>query len=350
MMAIQRIFFKIFLILLIFQSGCGPFVQVVKVNEPTANKLRSKIKVYSQADLDAIKYETIQPLQATSCKNQLWDPPPSQEDAIDQLRFKTQALGGNAIINILCESVEGTSIAKNCWSSVTCYATAIKITSKISKNKTKKPYLSQGTGFLIGNFPIVVTNFHVVGDAEEVEIVLQNGKIIRGKITKRDKANDLAIVSFREFRNTPEELQIFPSHKVKSGQEIYVIGYPLGSVLGDSPSITKGIISSIVGLEGDSRHLRITAQINPGNSGGPLLDANGRVIGVISHSLNKFYIAKETGHIPEGTNFAVKSDVLLNVLSETENLINEQSKEKLSAEKIFSLCSNSVVMVKAIPK
>lgn len=54
-----------------------------------------------------------------------------------------------------------------------------------------------------------------------------------------------------------------------------------------------------------------------------------------------------TGHIPEGTNFAIKSDVLLNIFNETENLIEEQTKEILSAEKIFSEYSKAVVVVKS---
>jgi S1-C subfamily serine protease len=282
--------------------------------------------------------------------NKLWDPPASQEDAIDQLRYKTQLLGGNAIANVLCESVEGTSLGKNCWSSVTCYGTAIRVTSETPKGIAKKPPILQGTGFFVDKLPIVVTNYHVVGDTDEVEIVLQYGQIIKGRVIKRDEANDLPVVNFNEFRNAPQGFQMFPSYKVKSGQDIYVIGYPLGALLGDSPSITRGIISSTAGLGGDSRHLRITAQINPGNSGGPLLDTYGRVIGVVSHTLNKLYIAKMTGHIPEGTNFAVKSDVLLNMFDETKNLVNEQIEEIFSAEKIFSVYSKAVVMVRAIPK
>lgn len=171
--------------------------------------------------------------------------------------------------------------------------------------------------------------------------------MVTGRVIKRDEANDIAIISFNEFRSDAKGFLIFPSYKVKSGQDIYVIGYPLGSVLGDSPSITKGIIASTVGLGGDSRHLRITAQINPGNSGGPVLDSYGRVIGVVSHTLNKLYMTKMTGHIPEGTNFAIKSDVLLNILNEMENLIDEQTKEIFLAEKIFSEYSKAVVVVKS---
>ena len=219
-----------------------------------------------------------------------------------------------------------------------------------SKTRAKKPYISQGTGFFIGKLPMVVTNYHVVGDTEDAEIVLPNGQALKGRVIKRDEANDLAVISFNEFRNAPEGFRIFPSYKVKSGQDIYVIGYPLGSILGDSPSITKGIISATIGIGGDSRHFRITAQINPGNSGGPLVDTYGRVIGVVSHALNKLYIAKNIGHIPEGTNFAVKADVLLNMFNEIESLISEQTDQVLPADKIFSAYSNAVVIVRAISK
>ncbi len=207
---------------------------------------------------------------------------------------------------------------------------------------------AQGTGFLLDRLPLVVTTYHVVDEERDVEIVFQDGQIVTGKVIKRDKENDLAIIKFEEKKQRPIGFQIFPSHKVTTGQEIFVLGYPMETFLGDQPGITKGMISSIVGLNNDSRHFRITAQINPGNSGGPLLDAQGRVIGIVSHTLNKLGVAKTTGHIPEGTNFAIKSAVLLNLAPDLENLINEQETNAISADKNFSTYSNAVVIVRSI--
>lgn len=212
----------------------------------------------------------------------------------------------------------------------------------------RKRIASQGTGFIIGRLPLVVTNYHVVDEERNVEIVFQDGQIATGKVIKRDKINDLAIINFEEIREEPLGFQIYPSHKVTAGQEVFVIGYPMESVLGELPSITKGMVSSVVGLDNDSRHFRITAQINPGNSGGPLLDVQGRVIGIVSHTLNKLFVAKATGHIPEGTNFAIKSALLLSLSPDLENAINEQETNAIPADKIFSAYSKAVVVVGSI--
>ena len=224
---------------------------------------------------------------------------------------------------------------------------AVLLEREMPKGRGDKKYTSQGTGFVLYDLPIVVSNYHIVDEVKEVELIFQDGIIIQGKVIKRDKKNDLAIITFEDIRSKPICFHIFPSYKVETGQEIYVIGYPLQVVLGENPSITKGMISSTVGLDGDSRHFRITAQLNPGNSGGPLLDVQGRVIGVISHTLNKLYFAKVTGHIPEGTNFAIKSDVILNLYPGIKNLINEEETLPLSAEKIFSTYSKAVVLIKS---
>lgn len=212
----------------------------------------------------------------------------------------------------------------------------------------RKRVISQGTGFTLGRLPLVVTNYHVVGEAKEVEIAFPDGYITTGNVIKRDKNNDLAIISFEDTRQEPIGFQVFPSHKVNSGQEIYVIGYPLEAFLGEQPSITKGIISSIVGIKNDSRHFRITAQINPGNSGGPLLDAAGRMIGIVSHALNKIYFAKVEGNIPEGTNFAIKSALLLSFYPGLESTMNDKELTPMSADKIFSTYSKAVVIIRAI--
>jgi S1-C subfamily serine protease len=208
---------------------------------------------------------------------------------------------------------------------------------------------SQGTGFIVnlGRFSIVVTNYHVVNEAKDVEIAFSDGHVTTGKVIKRDQQNDLAIISLDNIRQKPIGFQIFPSHKVSPGQEVFVIGYPMEALLGGHPEISKGMISSIVGLNNDSRHFRITAQINPGNSGGPLLDAQGRVIGIVSHKLNQFYVAKATGQIPEGTNFAIKSALLLNLYPDLECAVDDKEIATISGERLFSVYSKAVVVVRS---
>ena len=70
----------------------------------------------------------IQPLSATSCKNKLSKSAPTQDDATDQLRVKAARLGGNGVLNVVCEALGSTSLVKNCWASLTCHGAAIKVT------------------------------------------------------------------------------------------------------------------------------------------------------------------------------------------------------------------------------
>jgi acetyl-CoA carboxylase alpha subunit len=86
------------------------------------------VPVYTENDVHDREYAIIQPLSATSCKNLLWEPSPTQEDATDQLRVKAARLGGNGLLNVTCEAPSGTSLITNCWSSLTCHGAAIKVT------------------------------------------------------------------------------------------------------------------------------------------------------------------------------------------------------------------------------
>jgi len=109
-------------------AGCiGPFVEVIKVDQLTAEKLKTEIPVYDRDQLKGVRYKVVQPLEATSCKSLLWDPPATEQDATDQLRFKARTVRANAMMNLSCFTKEGMSTSKNCWQSVTCNAIAIQV-------------------------------------------------------------------------------------------------------------------------------------------------------------------------------------------------------------------------------
>jgi len=108
--------------------GCyGPFVSVAHVDEASASALANTIKIYSPADLTGADYLSVGVIDATSCRNKAWDPPATEADAVSQLRFKAFSLNANGLILWGCESY-GVELSKNCWSSVTCRATAIRVT------------------------------------------------------------------------------------------------------------------------------------------------------------------------------------------------------------------------------
>ena len=130
-----------------------------------------------------------------------------------------------------------------------------------------------GTGFIVSENGLVVTNRHVVEGIRRVTVILATGEEFRGEVVQRHSVLDLAYVEIDSDRAfTP--LAIGDSNDVRAGEAVIAIGYPLGEELGLEPTVSRGIISA----KRDD-YLQTDASLNPGNSGGPLLDANGNVVG-----------------------------------------------------------------------
>ena len=157
-----------------------------------------------------------------------------------------------------------------------------------------------GTGFIVSENGLVVTNRHVVEGQRRVTIRLATGEEYRGNITQRHSTLDLAYVEIDSSRNFAP-LPLGDSGEVRLSEPVIAIGYPLGEELGLDPTVSRGIISA----KRDD-YLQTDASLNPGNSGGPLLDANGNVIGVIT-----FRISSTPGGRPvTGIGFAIPIDAV----------------------------------------
>jgi hypothetical protein len=108
-------------------GGCiGPLVPVTHVDDSTAVELDQTVKTFAAIETPP-NSAVLGPIIATSCKNKIWDKDATAEDATNQLRLMARQRGGNAVGNLTCENQEGTSLAKNCWASVTCTGTALKL-------------------------------------------------------------------------------------------------------------------------------------------------------------------------------------------------------------------------------
>lgn len=130
-----------------------------------------------------------------------------------------------------------------------------------------------GSGFYIKE-NIVITNAHVVERSKKVAVNLYDGTTIEGSVVKIDTDKDLALI--RVGKSAPA-LDI-NTDSLNIGQEVYAIGAPK-----DMPyTMTKGIISSLQRELGKNKYIQIDASVNSGNSGGPLMDENGKVIGIIT--------------------------------------------------------------------
>ena len=155
--------------------------------------------------------------------------------------------------------------------------------------RTVKPALGKistetgtGTGFVVRSSGLMVTNRHVVDDAETVTVQMHtaDGRIQRhtGRVLGRGILADLAVVQLPAGRTYPT-LPLGDSDAAAIGAGVIVMGYPEGSISATEPVLTQGVVST-EGIVHDIAYLQTDAAINPGNSGGPLVDRYGRVIGV----------------------------------------------------------------------
>nr|WP_126381273.1 DegQ family serine endoprotease [Desulfovibrio ferrophilus] len=138
---------------------------------------------------------------------------------------------------------------------------------------------SLGSGFIISSDGYVVTNNHVIAEADEIKVKLQGEEeSYDAELIGRDPETDLALLKINTKRNFPT-LKFGDSDKVKVGQWVMAIGNPFGL----DHSVTAGIISAkgrIIGSGPFDDFIQTDASINPGNSGGPLLNLDGEVIGI----------------------------------------------------------------------
>jgi len=141
------------------------------------------------------------------------------------------------------------------------------------------PQEGQGSGFVIDKEGHILTNYHVIADARQVEVTLHDRKKYKATIVGTDKSHDLAIVQIKAHGLQP--MTLGDSTNLQVGQKVYAIGNPFGL----NGTLTRGIVSSIRqvqepdGLVIDEA-IQTDAAINPGNSGGPLLNWHGEVIGI----------------------------------------------------------------------
>ena len=139
-----------------------------------------------------------------------------------------------------------------------------------------------GSGFLWDNNGHVVTNFHVIYEADQIEVKLQDGKSYDASIVGTDPDHDLAVLQINAVNLNIPPVMIGNSSDLRVGQKVLAIGNPFGL---DS-TLTTGIISAlgrtIQSMTNRYIHdvIQTDAAINPGNSGGPLLDSFGRLIGI----------------------------------------------------------------------
>jgi len=161
-----------------------------------------------------------------------------------------------------------------------------------------------GTGFIIDKDGFIVTNNHVVQDADKIKVVLKDKREFDAKVAGRDPQTDLALIKIDAKEDLPT-VRLGSSSKLQVGEWVAAIGSPFGL----EQTVTAGIVSAkgrVIGSGPYDDFIQTDASINPGNSGGPLIDMNGEVVGI-----NTAIIAGG-----QGIGFAIPIDLATNVIEQ----------------------------------
>ena len=161
---------------------------------------------------------------------------------------------------------------------------------------------SLGSGVIVDSSGLIITNYHVIEGAREIQIGLRDGRTFAARILLRDQKLDLAIL---QLENTPRDLQpavLGRSEDLLVGDLVLAIGNPFGVGQTVTGGIVSGLARSGVGVSDFQSFIQTDAAINPGNSGGALVSMNGVVIGI-----NTAIFSRSGGS--QGIGFAVPSDI-----------------------------------------
>jgi S1-C subfamily serine protease len=173
------------------------------------------------------------------------------------------------------------------------------------------PQQGSGSGVIIGENGLIVTNNHVVGIADDLLVTLSDGREYKATKIGTDKSTDLALIQI-EGTNLPT-LEFTDSDNLNVGEWVLAVGNPLGNL---TSTVTAGIVSAIgrdidiiKGKKAIEEFIQTDAAVNPGNSGGALVDAQGRLIGINTA------IASGTGYYT-GYSFAIPSNLVSRIVDE----------------------------------
>ncbi|HEM4054570.1 TPA: trypsin-like peptidase domain-containing protein [Streptococcus suis] len=184
----------------------------------------------------------------------------------------------------------------------------------------------EGSGVIYkkdGQYAYIVTNTHVINNAEKIDILLASGEKISGELVGSDTYSDIAVIKISADKVTAVA-EFADSDTIKVGETAIAIGSPLGSVYANT--VTQGIISSLSrtvtsqsedGQTISTNAIQTDTAINPGNSGGPLINIQGQVIGITSSKITSSSVSS-SGVAVEGMGFAIPANDAVAIINQLE--------------------------------
>ncbi len=167
-----------------------------------------------------------------------------------------------------------------------------------------------GSGFIIDSNGTILTNYHVVGDAEKISVTLSDGRRHDAKVIGKDQKTDIAVIKIDAGRDLPA-VTLGDSDRLEVGEWVVAIGNPFGL----DHTVTSGIVSAKgrqIGAGPYDNFIQTDASINPGNSGGPLLNLRGEVVGI-----NTAIFSQSGGNI--GIGFAIPTNSVKDLLPQLKD-------------------------------
>ncbi len=205
-----------------------------------------------------------------------------------------------------------------------------------------------GTGWPTA-YGLVVTNHHVIADSETISLTTTQGEELPAQLVAWNVENDLALLRVDDPYRLPPAFPLAESG-ARLGTDVFTIGFPLIDIMGRSPKLSQGIISSLNGLRDDPTSYQISVPIQQGNSGGPLINMRGEVVGVVTSMLGSVHTGSgETYPLPN-INYAVKVRALQDLLAQVPgNHDNRQMFpiEQASLEELATRAQDSILIVSA---
>ena len=214
-----------------------------------------------------------------------------------------------------------------------------------------------GTGFVVTDDGLVITNHHVISKCESqikarIEGNPQNYYL--AAVVAQDPANDLAALKLQRSvgqnaaGQSPEIRPVIfrRNPPVQQGEQAIAYGFPLPGLLATSGNLTLGIVSALSGPGDNRNYLQITTPIQPGNSGGPLYDESGHVIGVVVAKLRTPRAMLATGDVPQNVNFAIATAAVRSFLTLNGIHVEEaDSSTKSTAPDIAQMARKSTYLI-----
>ncbi len=171
---------------------------------------------------------------------------------------------------------------------------------------------SLGSGVIVDPSGLVVTNYHVIEGASEIKVALADKREFDADIVLKDQRSDLAVLRIKGVKERFPTLQFADSDDIQVGDVVLAIGDPFGV----GQTVTHGIVSAVartdVGISDYQFFIQTDAAINPGNSGGPLVDMDGRMVGI-----NSAIYSRSGGS--QGIGFAIPANMVRVVVASAES-------------------------------